>query len=71
MTSQSHLVNSELKSFGQKQTSVAAPKITFSIDDILHEKNNNVNVKNLDKNNLNLGATRKTITTKESDTNSR
>lgn len=76
MTSQS-LVNSEIKSFVQKQTSVATPKITFSIDDILHEKNNNVNVKNFEKsNNINFGdakfTARKLITNnKESETNAR
>lgn len=75
MSSQS-LTNSEIKSFVQKQTSVATPKITFSIDDILHEKNNNVNDKDFDKNNMNLGeaklAARKLLTNnKESETNSR
>lgn len=73
MTSQSHINPSEIKSFVQKQTSVATPKITFSIDDILHEKNNNVNVKTFDKNNTNLGPARKQLisSNKESDTNPR
>ncbi|XP_063701712.1 brain-specific homeobox protein-like [Culicoides brevitarsis] len=60
--------NSEIKNFVQKQTS--AQKITFSIDDILHEKNNNVNVKNFDKNSPAATLTRKLSNNKESDTNS-
>lgn len=69
----SALSNNEIKSLVHK-SSVTNPKITFSIDDILHEKNNNVNVKNIEKTNINEVkiASRKLMTNnKESETNSR